>query len=67
MENIMDDFKSGLMPEEERIFNFHVGVRNDDGYYEENREIKAVDRREAEKILEKELDAFECNYHYELK
>lgn len=66
MENIIDDFHSGLMPEEERTFKFHIGVKKEEGYFEEDREIIAVERREAEKKLEKELDAYECNYHYQL-
>jgi len=64
--NVKDDFYSGLMQEEERTFNFHIGIKNIDGYFEEDRKIIAVDRREAEKRLEKELDAYECNYHYKL-
>lgn len=92
MTYVMDDFHSGLMPEEideakqeletetfkeelqileaqeetQTKFIFHVGVKSKDGYFEEDRVIRALDRREAERILEKELDAYECEYNYKL-
>jgi hypothetical protein len=63
-ENIIEEIK--LVEPQEETFKFHIRVKNEGVFFEEDREIKAFNRRQAEIKLEKELDAYEDDYTYQL-